>query len=773
MDSTHSLGLANWARRATALAAWVAAVGVAFGQETASDEPADVDYEISDWTRGIAYGIAESSWLHQPQIEDIVEMPSPKVIPITKLPIDPEARANFKPAPRKFVAFDGMTHTGWVPPDCTLAVGPNHVLQTVNMHVAWYDKAGALQFSSDLGSPGNPGFFEGVGAGNFTFDPKCFYDDISGRFVVVCFEVYGSTESWIDIAVSDDNDPNGTWYKYRMDAVTTVSGVTYWVDYPGCGYDNKVYVITGNLFGLSAGGWAGVKYRVIDKNSILSGGAATFWDLRDGNAGSVQVADHHTAPAAPFMVSLDSSTTIKLQAIKNPNVSPVLVTKTVGVTSYSSPPGAPELGGGTLDTLDGRIINAEFGNGRIVAGHGIDPGDGRCVARWYIFKPNAWPNSGSPTLEQSGNVDMGPGVHTFYPGVARQSSGEVGMLVGYSSVNEYAGLATAVHRTTDANGVVGLIERVKYGTGSASGRWGDYFDACIDPSDPTKFWGVGEYPNWTTHIVEFDGVPTVPTTGVLYSVRTAFNLGGLHVEPADIVHLDPVTGVHTMYFDGSDLGLVSTANIDAFCVLADGSILLSFDTSLQIPGMTGGPSGFGIYDEDVIKFVPTSLGEVTTGSSSFYFDGSDVGCSATTEDLDALAVDSAGNLWISFEGVFTVGGISGKDEDVMQFTPTALGAVTSGSWSWILNGADADVRMTQTGEDTDALDYDLVSGTLTLSTDGDFQVVPTSVTGQNRDLLTFTPTALGFNPAGTWAVTLDGDLYGLSASDIDGLEILP
>ena len=77
------------------------------------------------------------------------------------------------------------------------------------MKIAWYTTSGTLQFSVDLGSPGNPGFFEGVGAGNFTFDPKCMYDDQQDRFVVVVLEVYGSTESWICLAVSDDSDEEG------------------------------------------------------------------------------------------------------------------------------------------------------------------------------------------------------------------------------------------------------------------------------------------------------------------------------------------------------------------------------------------------------------------------------------------------------------------------------------------------------------------------------------------------------------------------------------
>ena len=296
---------------------------------------------------------------------------------------------------------------------------------------------------------------------------------------------------------------------------------------------------------------------------------------------------------------------------------------------------------------------------------------------------------------------------------------------------------------------------------------------CRIASDPTKFWGVGEYPNWTTYIAEFDGVPTTPTTGVLYSLRAPMTLGGLQVEAGDIIHLDPVLGSYAMYFDVSDVITTGVPNIDAFAVLSTGEILMSFDAVVSIPGLTGGPTGTNVADEDIVKFIPTSLGDITAGTFSFYFDGSDVGCGASGEDIDALAVDASGNLWVSFEGVsFLPGGISGNDEDIFQFTPTSLGATTAGTWSWILYGLDPDVKLGSTGENVDALDYDLVSGTLTVSTIGDFKV-PFNLTGQNRDLITFTPTALGFNPAGTWALTLDGDLYGLTAADIDGLEILP
>ena len=86
-------------------------------------------------------------------------------------------------------------------------------------------------------------------------------------------------------------------------------------------------------------------------------------------------------------------------------------------------------------------------------------------------------------------------------------------------------------------------------------------------------------------------------------------------------------------------------------------------------------------DEDLLAFTPTSLGTVTAGSWALYFDGSDVGLSNTAEDVDAVAVDASGKLYLSTTGNFAVSGVSGADEDVFLFTPTSLGSTTQGTFA--------------------------------------------------------------------------------------------
>ena len=401
--------------------------------------------------------------------------------------------------------FPGIGATGWVPPDPTLAVGPNHIVTTVNMAISFYAKDGTLQYSNQLNDTGNPGFFETVGAGGFTFDPKCFYDHLAERFVVVAPEVYGETEAWITIAVSDDSDPHGVWYKYRTDAVITVGSATFWWDYPGFGYDADAYYVTSNLFGLNQGGWAGVGFRIFDKASMLSGDPVSFATLRDGGAASVQVAQHFGPNPAPYFVSTYNSAALRIHAIRDPLTSPTLVSTTVGVPSYGAPTGAPAAGGNEVSLVDSRIMNAHWRDGELYACHNINNGS-RNVARWYHLATNNWPDSGAVTFVESGNVLNGVGVHTWFPAIYTNAFGEVAMVVGASSSSERISINVTGRTPADPPGTMGSLTQVKLAPVDGGGRWGDYYDIALDPSDNRTFWVIGEHPSasgWSTWIDSF------------------------------------------------------------------------------------------------------------------------------------------------------------------------------------------------------------------------------------------------------------------------------
>lgn len=403
-------------------------------------------------------------------------------------------------------SFPGIGQTEWVPPDPTLAVGPDHIVATVNMKIAFYDKAGNQQYINWLNNVGSPGFFEPVGAKGFTFDPKCFYDHLAERFVVVAPEVYGSTEAWLCIAVSDDSDPNGLWYLYRTDAVLWNGNQSYWWDYPGFGYDDDAFYVLSNLFGLNQGGWGGVGVRVFKKEPLLSGQTAEYWTMRDGGSASAQMAQHFGPNQTPYFVSFGSSSKLRVHAIENPITSPSLTSVDVTIPSFNGPNGAPAAGGNTVSLIDIRTFNAVWRDGHLYSTHHVSKFSGRNVARWYHLKTNNWPATGIPTLIETGDIDMPEDMHTYFPAIYTNELGQVGMVHGMSNADTTIAVAVTGRNPGDPAGEMGLPVVLKQAGVNSGGRWGDYYDIALDPTDSRTFWIVGEYPEsfgWSNWIESF------------------------------------------------------------------------------------------------------------------------------------------------------------------------------------------------------------------------------------------------------------------------------
>ncbi|MFQ5748780.1 MAG: S8 family serine peptidase [Planctomycetota bacterium] len=264
--------------------------------------------------------------------------------------------------------------------------------------------------------------------------------------------------------------------------------------------------------------------------------------------------------------------------------------------------------------------------------------------------------------------------------------------------------------------------------------------------------------------------PPAPLPVLYMSTKGAQAIPGLGtVRNEDIFIYDPNTGVFSLLFDGSDVG-IGPAGLDGFHVLANGDILMSFLKPVSVPGLQGGPGGGTMVDDsDIVRFVPTTTGPNTSGIFTFEFDGSDVGLTTKGEDVDAVGVDSSGNLIISCTRAVNANGISkGRDEDLFTFTATSLGDVTAGSFSMLFDGSDVGLSQKKV-EDVDAF-YLALDGTLYLSTLGDFTVP--GVTGADEDVLAFSPATLGASTSGTYSLFLDGSLIGLPlTADLAGFQI--
>ena len=168
-----------------------------------------------------------------------------------------------------------------IPPDPIGAAGPNHVVSVVNTSIEWHTKAGVQQLSQKLGTTSG-GFFASLSPANGTFDPKVIYDTQAGRFVVVTLERRDTANgdpvnsSRILVAVSDDSDPNGTWYFLAINSKLNISAADCWADYPGLGVDEQAIYITNNMFGFGGGSYSGTRLWIINKTPLYTGGAGTF-----------------------------------------------------------------------------------------------------------------------------------------------------------------------------------------------------------------------------------------------------------------------------------------------------------------------------------------------------------------------------------------------------------------------------------------------------------------------------------------------------------------
>ncbi|MCK6546148.1 IPT/TIG domain-containing protein [Myxococcota bacterium] len=243
-----------------------------------------------------------------------------------------------------------------------------------------------------------------------------------------------------------------------------------------------------------------------------------------------------------------------------------------------------------------------------------------------------------------------------------------------------------------------------------------------------------------------------------YSMRTAtVNVTGLGtIANEDIVRYDPIARTKTLFFDGSvAASVLGAANIDAFFINPDGTIVMSFDVRVTIAGMAGTTVA---EPQDLVHYNPA------TRAWTFYFDASDVGLSVASENVDALGLLPDGRILVSTTGAVSVTGVTGAAEDVLAFSPTGLGVNTTGTWAMYFDGSR--VGLSGAAENVDAISPQ-ADGSLLLSTFGNASVTGLTFTGD--DVVRFVPTALGSATAGAYSLAL-GAAGAVISGGVDGIQ---
>ena len=164
------------------------------------------------------------------------------------------------------------------------------------------------------------------------------------------------------------------------------------------------------------------------------------------------------------------------------------------------------------------------------------------------------------------------------------------------------------------------------------------------------------------------------------------------VDDSDLLIFAPTTlgantaGTFALFFDGSDVGLTTSAeDIDGIMELPDGRVVITTLGKAVVPGLTA-------QDEDALAFTPSGLGGDTAGGWSLFFQGADIGLSATTEDVRGMVMGAGNQFYLTSGGAFEIGDLSGRPTDVIRCHLIAGGADTSCSaaptvhWSGGQNG---------------------------------------------------------------------------------------
>lgn len=419
-------------------------------------------------------------------------------------------------APTGSANFAGLTATGWLPPDCTMAVGPEHVLLSVNSSVAIYSKTGGnalLQRTLSV-------WFSNVVQGITIFDPKALYDQHAGRWVLLAVGVKRTNpkKSVYLLSVSNTANPFGPWRNYSLNAMVDGSTASNnWADFPALGVDNQALYVTSNQFAFD-GGFQYAKIRVIPKAGPYSGGPAPFFDfVRMKNpdtsmAFTIQPCHTFGAPQIEYLVNskFPSGNSLTVWRLTNPTAAtPTLTRQQVAVSPYTLAPNAEQSGGAPpLNTGDVRVLHAVFRGDSIwtafTTAHNWGGSSNRASVQWCQIRAAA------PAIVQQG-VYGTAGFHYFFPASCPDNNGNMTLVFSRSGSSSFGSIAYTGRRSTDPLGTLQASAILKAGTahyvGLDSGgrnRWGDYNGVAADPANPRLMWFYSEYASavntWATWV---------------------------------------------------------------------------------------------------------------------------------------------------------------------------------------------------------------------------------------------------------------------------------
>jgi len=447
------------------------------------------------------------------------EKTNPNALP---LGLDPVLQKNYNLRTTRSVnaSFEGGDFTNVNPPDPTIAVGPNHVVQMVNhadgAEIQIYDKTGNILSASS--------FMDAItgipGAG----DPIAIYDHLVDRWVLTEF---GDVGNRLIFMVSTTPDPLGSYFIYEFET-------PFFPDYPKYALWPEMYVVTSNEDDVQA-------VYGVDRAKLLAGdNTATmqrFADLERFQSLNFQAATpvnlsgatlpDAAAPGIVMRIADDGWTGVSEDRLEiwelsvdfNDPANSALVgplnlmpepfdTELCGFTSFScvQQPSGPNLDP-LREVLMNRIHYRNFGTHEtIVATHVTDvDGNDRTGVRWYELRRLV---GGDWDIYQQGTFAPDDSESRWMSSIAINEDGSMVLAYNVSSSTTFPSLRYTGRTFCDELGTMPIAETsiIEGSASNGSNRYGDYNDISIDEGDGT-FWFTGEYnpgSNWSTRIANLE-----------------------------------------------------------------------------------------------------------------------------------------------------------------------------------------------------------------------------------------------------------------------------
>jgi uncharacterized membrane protein len=437
-------------------------------------------------------------------------------------------------------------------------------------------------------------------------DPKILYDNATGRWFSSIINLANIGN--VLFAISATNDPTGNWTIYSIQS----TGYLF-LDQPIMGLSDDKLVISINAF--NGNTLVGAQWYVFSKSELTSGvktlDTALFGPFQ--NLASVHPVRSQSPTTTEYMVSTggESVTTNNVvQLIAVTGVPPGTVVSNSPVALSISPFSLP-IGGvqpGTTSTInpdDQRVEDAAWFQGRLWLGLNIACNPQGDIQRTCIRLTQI--DTVKTSVIQDFNVSSF-GQALYYPAMSFDGFGNLGIVYGYSSsaasggTDIYPSLAVTGQTLNDPPKTLASAQVLRAGTANETAccrlRYGDYFGAAPDPSDPAKIWVNGEYHTTTAGIClgqAFGG-----TSGSCWSTFIgAIKMVGFTISPSPS-YLNEVAG-------SSGSSTLSLTSLGGFA----GSVSFASSVSPSGPTVTVNPSNVNLVSGGSVSATLT----VSTGST--------------------------------------------------------------------------------------------------------------------------------------------------------------